>query len=313
MRRRVNDPTATTSGTESHLPTAARVRSFRVRLLEWGSEHRRDFPWRRTRDPWRVLVSEVMLQQTQADRVVGYYDAFLRRFPAPADCARAPSGDVVRIWSGLGYNRRALGLHRAAAQIVEEHGGKVPAGEADLRKLPGVGPYTARAVRSLAFEADAAVVDTNVVRVLARCVHGAGLSLSEAQQVADRLVPAGRSWEFNQTMFDLGALVCTASTPACDDCPLRRQCRWRRDGRHAPDPWRASPSVRSQPPFAGSNRQGRGRLLHALRAGSLGAELVAGACGWPEDRDRAARLAGALVDEGFAEWSPGPRPRLRLR
>ncbi len=150
MRRRVNDRTATTSGTESSHPSATRIRSFRLRLLEWGSAHRRDFPWRQTRDPWKVLVSEVMLQQTQADRVVGYYDAFLRRFPTPADCARAPSADVVRIWSGLGFNPRALGLHRAAGQIVGEsrrkgavrRGG--PAAAAGGRALHGSGGAVVR-------------------------------------------------------------------------------------------------------------------------------------------------------------------------
>ncbi len=169
-----------------------------------------------------------MLQQTQAERVVGYYRAFLHAFPSPSECARARPGDVVRLWSGLGYNRRALNLHRAAVVIRDEHGGAVPAGERALRALPGVGPYTARAVRSFAFGADVATVDTNVLRVLARGVAGVGVTMGEAQSMADRLLPAGRSWEFNQAMFDLGATVCTAARPSCGLCPLRRQCRWKR-------------------------------------------------------------------------------------
>jgi A/G-specific adenine glycosylase len=254
-----------------------------------------------------------MLQQTQADRVVGYYGDFLDRFPTPADCARAGTADVVRIWSGLGYNRRALNLYQAAVMIVAQHGGAVPADEAALLALPGVGVYTARAVRSLAFEADVAVVDTNVIRVLSRSLHGEGMTLAEAQALADRLVPAGRSWEFNQSMYDLGALICTGTAPACGRCPLRRQCAWKRRGLAEPDPWRASPSVRPQSRFAGSDRQGRGALLHALRLGPVGADEVAGACGWPDDPERARRISDALVVEGFAHWSGGARPVLALR
>jgi A/G-specific adenine glycosylase len=219
---------------------------------------------------------------------------------------------VIRLWSGLGYNRRALNLHRAAVAIVEEHGGTVPADERELRTLPGVGPYTARAVLSFAFEDDVAVVDTNVVRVLARCLAGVGLTVRDAQSLADRLLPAGRSWEFNQAMFDLGATVCTAARPACDRCPLRPQCRWRRDGLSDPDPWRASPSVRPQAPFTGSDRQGRGRLIHALRHGTVAQDVLASACGWPEDPVRAERITASLVAEGFARWDDGHPPRLQL-
>jgi A/G-specific adenine glycosylase len=282
------------------------------RLLTWADGHRRELPWRSTRDPWRILVSEVMLQQTQVDRVVGYYHAFLDRFPTPTDCARAGAAEVVRLWSGLGYNRRALNLHRAALVIAEQHGGRLPEDERALRALPGVGPYTARAVLSFAFEADVATVDTNVVRVLSRCVAGSGITLAEAQSLADRLLPAGRSWEFNQAMFDLGATVCTAR-PACDRCPMRRQCRWALRDHADPDPWRASPSVRPQAPFVGSDRQGRGRLVHALRQGAVSRSALAVACGWPDDPERAERITVSLVTEGFAEWTPGRHPRLQLR
>lgn len=281
--------------------------------MAWGTANRRQFPWRNTRDPWSVLVSEVMLQQTQAERVVAYYEAFIGAFPTPAECARVRPADVVRLWAGLGYNRRALNLHRAAAVIAHEHGGVVPGDERSLLALPGVGPSTVRAVLSFAFGADVSSVDTNVVRVLARCVQGQGMSLSQAQSLADRLLPDGSSWEFNQTMFDLGATVCTATRPACGRCPLRRQCRWRRAGLADPDPWRASPSVRPQSRFAGSDRQGRGRLLNVLRHGPIGADAVAIACGWPDDRDRAERIAGSLVSEGFAAWSGRRHPKLALR
>jgi A/G-specific adenine glycosylase len=289
------------------------VRRFRRRLLEWGEEHRRDLPWRQTRDPWRILVSEVMLQQTQAERVVPHYDRFLTAFPTPAVCASAGPAAVVRLWSGLGYNRRALNLHRAAASIVADHGGAVPHDDAALRALSGVGPYTARAVRTFAFGDDVAAVDTNGVRVLARGVAGVPLTLRRATALGDQLVPVGASWEFNQAMFDLGATVCTAAKPDCARCPLRRQCAWRRDGADGSDPWRLSPGARRQGTFAGSDRQGRGRLLDALRHGGVRRGGLAAACGWPADPARARRVTEALVDEGFARWSGGRDPVLRLR
>jgi A/G-specific adenine glycosylase len=289
------------------------VRRFRHRLLEWGEEHRRDLPWRRTRDPWLILVSEVMLQQTQVDRVVPHYERFAAAFPTAAACAAAGPAAVVRQWSGLGYNRRALNLHRAASAIVADHGGVVPHEDASLRALAGVGPYTARAVRTFAFADDVAAVDTNGVRVLARGVAGAPLTLRRAMALGDQLVPAGGSWEFNQAMFDLGATVCTAARPGCDRCPLRRQCAWRRQGMEGADPWRLSPTARPQSAFAGSDRQGRGRLVHALRHGGVRETGLAGACGWPEDPARAERVAAALVAEGFAQWSGGKDPVLRLR
>jgi A/G-specific adenine glycosylase len=282
-------------------------------VLEWGDRNRRDLPWRRTRDPWAILVSEVMLQQTQADRVVPHFGRFLSAFPSVAECASARPADVVRLWSGLGYNRRALQLHGAAAAVVAGHKGAVPRDDASLRALPGVGPYTARAVRSFAFGDDVAAVDTNAVRVLARCVEGSGLTMAAANRLGDRLVPTGASWEFNQSVFDLGATVCTGRRPDCARCPLRRQCRWLRAGCPDPDPWRSGPTARRQSTFAGSDRQGRGRLLDALRTDGVDGRGLAAACGWPDDPARASRVAAALVDEGFARWSGGRDPVLRLR
>jgi A/G-specific adenine glycosylase len=252
-----------------------------------------------------------MLQQTQADRAVPYYRDFLAAFPTPTACARAGAAAVVRAWSGLGYNRRALNLHRSATVMVAEYEGRVPTEARALRALPGVGPYTANAVRSFAYEADVATVDTNVVRVLARSMRGAGLTIPEAQVLADRLLPAGRSWDFNQSMFDLGATVCLPR-PRCGQCPLRRMCRWRQSGLDQPDPWRASPSVRPQSRFAGSDRQGRGRLIDALRAGPVEADHLSVACGWPDDGTRADRIAVDLVAEGFARWSARSPRRLQL-
>ena len=311
--RNVNGPTATTSGTERL--SADRRRRFRRQALAWGASHRRAFPWRATRDPWAILVSEVMLQQTQAERVVVPYSRFLAAFPNPATCARAGAAEVVRVWAGLGFNRRALHLHAAATSVTSRHAGAVPRDLRALMALPGVGSYTARAVLSFGHGIDAAVVDTNVLRVLSRCVHGTGLTTAEAQRTADELLPPAASWEFNQSMFDLGATVCTAQAPRCSVCPLSRQCRWRAGGgpEAGADPWRACGSVRAQPPFAGSDRQGRGRLLAQLRERAVRHDEIATACGWPRDAVRAERIARALVDEGFAEWLPGPGPLLRLR
>lgn len=251
-----------------------------------------------------------MLQQTQVDRVVPHYRRFVEIYPTPAACASSGSAEVVRRWSGLGYNRRALNLHRAATSIVATHDGLVPSGDAALRALPGIGAYTARAVRSFGFGEDVAAVDTNGVRVLARAVAGSRLTATAAFALGDRLVPRAGSWEFNQSMFDLGATVCTAR-PDCGPCPLRRQCAWRRKG--GGDPWRASAAARPQSPFSGSDRQGRGRLLESLRNGGIPTDGIAGACGWPGDVARAERIAAALVDEGFAEWRGKKKDLLRLR
>jgi A/G-specific adenine glycosylase len=186
----------------------------------------------------------------------------------------------------------------------------VPAEDADLRALPGVGVYTARAVRSFGFGEDVAAVDTNGVRVLARAVAGSRLTATAAFALGDRLVPQAASWEFNQSMFDLGATVCTAR-PDCAPCPLRRQCAWRRGG--GGDPWRASPAARPQSAFSGSDRQGRGRLLESLRSSDVPTGAVAAACGWPDDVVRAERVAAALVEEGFAQWRGTTKQLLGLR
>ena len=269
-------------------------------LLDWAPDGWRELPWRRTRDPWAVLVSELMLQQTQAARVVPKWEAFLARWPDPASCAADPAAEVVKAWSGLGYNRRALYLHRCAQVLVERHGGVMPEDLDELRSLPGVGPYTARAVLAFAFGRDVGVVDTNAARVLARAVRGRRLSAGEAQRLADELVPAGQSWCWNQAMLDLGATVCT-SRPRCGPCPLRELCAW---GGAGPDPAVGSAGVSGrQSRFDGSERQGRGRLLEALRSGPV--TDIATACGWPGDPDRAARVAAALVADGFAAAIPG--------
>jgi A/G-specific adenine glycosylase len=266
-------------------------------LLTWGRAHRRDLPWRRTRDPWAVLVSEVMLQQTQVARVRPAYVAFLERYPDAATLAAVPLGDVLQTWSGLGYPRRAASLHAAAGLVVREHGGRLSGDLDALRALPGVGAYTARAVLAFAFEHDVGVVDTNVARVLAR-THGRRLRPAEAQSLADGWVPPGRGWAWNQALLDVGALGCGKRQWACATCPLGSTCRWRGSGA---DPAEGSAGTsRRQARFDGSDRQGRGRLLAALHGGPVGRSRLAVTMGWPDDPARAARVAATLAADGLA-------------
>jgi A/G-specific adenine glycosylase len=274
--------------------------SWTVEVLAWGERTRRDLPWRRTRDPWRILVAEAMLQQTQVARVIPKYEAFLRRFPTPDACARAGVGDVIRAWEGLGYNRRAQQLHRAATAIVEDHDGTFPPDLRLLQTLPGVGPYTARAVLAFAFEQDVGVLDTNAARVLAR-VGGASLRPRDAQDAADAAVPAGRGWAWNQAILDLGSTVCVARSPRCAECPIVGSCAWAIAGRPDPDPAVGSAGVSGrQSRFDGSDRQGRGRLVTALRRGPVAMTDLAGVMGWPTEPERAERVAAGLVGEGLA-------------
>ena len=274
-----------------------------VDLVGWFGEHGRRLPWRDSRDPWEILVAETMLQQTQVARVVDRWHRFLGRFPDVASCAQAPAGAVIEEWVGLGYNRRAVNLHRTANLVLNEHGGVFPTGLAALLELPGIGAYTARAIRVFAFELDDAVLDTNVARILAR-TSGASLTRKEAQNLADELVPAGKGWAWNQAVLDVGAAHCTARQPRCEDCPFVATCRWHLTGCSAPDPATGSAGVSApQSRFSGSDRQGRGRLVAALRDGPIAAGDLAAVMGWPHDPDRAAKVAATVVDDGLAAIS----------
>lgn len=276
------------------------------KLLAWGERALRDMPWRRTRDPWAILVAELMLQQTQVSRVVDRYQQFLAQFPTPEACAAAPVAAVLRAWEGLGYNRRALHLHRAATLTLERHDGVLPDNLDDLLALPGVGPYTARAVLVFAHERHHGVVDTNAARFLARAVAGARLSAKQAQQLADAQVPEGESWAFNQAVLDLGATICTKRAPNCGVCPISSACAWHQEGCAGGDPAHGSAGTTTpQSRFDGSDRQGRGRLVQALRQGPIGADTVAAVAGWPDDATRAQRVADGLVAEGLAVYDAG--------
>jgi A/G-specific adenine glycosylase len=211
-------------------PDPQQVRRFRRRLLHWYARHGRDLPWRHTRDPYRILVSEVMLQQTQVERVLQYYPRFLRRYPSLEALAQSSEFEVREAWAGLGYYARARNLHRTAHRLATEHGGRVPADPVLMRRLPGIGRYTAGAVLSFAFGKDAAILDTNAARVLARVFavhrHGAKNALQRRLwRLAETVTPAGKADQFNQAIMDLGAMICRARSPQCAICPVRTCCR----------------------------------------------------------------------------------------
>lgn len=236
-------------------------------MLRWFTQHRRSLPWRRTRDPYAVLVSEVMLQQTQVDRVVPKFEAFLRRFPTVGHLARARQSSVVKLWSGLGYNSRAVRLRQAALVIVKKYGATFPEMFDDLHSLPGIGAYTARALQTFAFNKHVAAVDVNHGRVVRRVFFGLDAARqSDVEETAASLVPEGRAYQWNQALMDFGALVCK-SRPLCGICPVRRLCR-------------AYPTVLSLPraakkrePFLGSDRYFRGKIIEQLRQMQYGTEL----------------------------------------
>jgi A/G-specific adenine glycosylase len=265
-------------------------------LIEWGSGSLRDLPWRRTNDPWRVLVSEVMLQQTSVARVMPKYEAFLEAFPTPAALAQAPLGDALRLWSGLGYPRRCRNLQATAVVLHEQFDGRMPASLEELLALPGIGQYTARAVLAFAHRIDVAVVDVNVSRVLSR-LEGVPMKARALQEFADELIPEGLAWEWNQVMMDFGARHCTVRAPKCDTCPARRECRYKGVGE---DPAQLSAGVsKPQARFEGSDRQARGRAMRAVSSGAMKINDVVEAM--RVDEERALVLIASLVNEGLLQ------------
>lgn len=276
-------------------------------LAAWFAVSARDLPWRRPGfSAWGTLVSEFMLQQTQVDRVVPRLEAWLDRWPTPRHLAAAPAAEAIRAWDRLGYPRRALALHAAATAIADRHDGIVPDDVEALLALPGVGPYTARAVAVFAYGRRHPVVDTNVRRVLARAVDGQATAGSPSTRrdlaAMEAFLPAdvAESVEVNKATMELGAIVCVARAPRCEQCPIASGCAWRLAGYPASD----APAPRRQARFEGSDRQVRGLLLRELRASEVPLPASALVDVWPDAAQRERALAGLLRDglvQGDAE------------
>jgi A/G-specific adenine glycosylase len=256
-------------------------------VLAWYRRGGRDLAWRRTRDPYAILVSEVMLQQTQVARVVPAYRRFLTRFPTLRSLARASLGDVLRLWSGLGYNRRARDLHR----VARAHKGRLPRDVAGLDALPGVGPYTAAAVACFAYGEATAFAETNIRRVLGRALIGRTATSAEARELDERLMSRRTPAPWHHALMDIGATFCVALRPRCQACPLARACVFRASGMHA------EPPARRQGPFATSDRRVRGRIVGLLTTSAEG--MTVAALRRAVGDSRVARLVSALADEGL--------------
>jgi A/G-specific adenine glycosylase len=214
------------------IPPPPARRRFRQRLLTWYRRHGRDLPWRKTDDPYHILVSEIMLQQTQVDRVLPKYAEWLAKYPTMEALAVAPAAEVTATWYPLGYNIRPKRLQSIAREAVEKYGGELPSDEETLLSFKGIGAYTAGAIRSFAFRERAAILDTNVARVLYRVFVGSGDPKSHAMKrhlwnVSEALVPARHTYDFNQALMDFGATVCVARNPKCLVCPMAKSCAWR--------------------------------------------------------------------------------------
>jgi A/G-specific adenine glycosylase len=243
-------------------------------VLRWYRHAGRVLPWRGTGDAYRILLSEIMLQQTQVARVLERYPRFLRQFPTLRALSRAERRDVIIAWRGMGYNNRAVRLHRLARIVIEEHDGKLPASEEELLALPGIGKYTARAILSSVHRQPAAVVDVNVRRFYSRvffCMDAESALCTEtaAWRIADRLIPVRRSYDWNQALMDIGSTVCTARRPRCGICPVAGECR-SRGGMNVPIP----ATVRREPGLFGvPNRIYRGRIVELLRSSTPNSAL----------------------------------------
>jgi A/G-specific adenine glycosylase len=268
-------------------------------ILSWFDRTARDLPWRRNASPWAVMVSEFMLQQTPVSRVLPVYEAWLDRWPTPAALADESPGEAVRAWGRLGYPRRALRLHAAATAIVERHDGEVPDSLDALLALPGVGAYTAGAISSFAFGRREVVLDTNVRRVFARAIGGeqfppATVTTAE-RDLATAVLPVRDAHRWAAATMELGALVCTARAPRCDECPVADLCRWRAADYPAYD----GPARRGQA-WHGTDRQCRGRLMAVLRDAPGPVPKTALDLVWPDAPQRERALDG-LVADGLVE------------
>lgn len=304
--------------TTSPTPDPAALRA----LVGWFAANGRDLPWRASgTSAWGVLLSEVMSQQTPVARVAPIWREWMGRWPTPEDFADASRAEVLRAWGRLGYPRRALRLHECAAAIVERHGGEVPADVAELEDLPGIGTYTARAVACFHFGANVPVVDTNVRRVHRRLVEGAFLPgparAADLRKVAallpadgedgedgERELPAGP--EISVALMELGALVCTASSPDCDICPVRPWCAWVAAGCPEPSAEELAGAKKRVQKFAGTDRQVRGKIMAVLRAAEHPVDKAEIDAVWPDAAQRS-RCLFSLIEDGLAEQDASGR------
>ncbi|MHB1051422.1 MAG: HhH-GPD family protein [Bacteroidota bacterium] len=274
-------------------------------VLQWYRLYRRPLPWRSTRNPYRILLSEIMLQQTQADRVTKFYSRWLKKFPSFRSLARAPVSDVLREWSGLGYNSRALRFHRLASIVVTDYASQLPSDTALLQSLPGIGRYTSHAVACFAFGQPVPVVDVNIRRILTRITRtvrdpGAMLSEHDAWMSADRILPRDSVYDWNQALMDLGAMICTARQPLCRQCPLKTYC----PSAEAPAFLRIPKRVKKKEPSRRGipRRLYRGKILKMLHDRRYTLEYIASRL-WKThtstDRDWLAGVLTVLCREGL--------------
>ena len=287
-------------------PAAALVTRFQAAAVEWYAVHGRDLAFRRTSEPWAVLVSEVMAQQTQAGRAAEAWTGFMDRFPTPGALAATPVADVIRAWRGLGYNRRAVALRAAAVRIVEQHDGRVPDSLEALEALPGIGPYTARAVLAIAFARPVAALDTNMRRVLDRALGPLPTAPASRQSLADSLVPGGRSAEWTHALMDIGAALCRKREPRCSDCPLLEHCSWQ--GSMRPDVSTGKPAPR----FESTSRWLRGRIIDRLREAPPAAWLTFDGPVGTHALDAVVRALDGLQRDGLLERSNEDPRQARL-
>jgi A/G-specific adenine glycosylase len=292
----------------------------RAAILAWYAQHGRPLAFRRTRGPFSVLVSESMAQQTQAARAAEYWERFMARFPTVEALAAATPADVLREWQGLGYDRRALALWRTARIVVEQMDGRIPSAVTELEKLPGIGPYTARAVAAIAFGIPVGAVDVNVRRVLGRITGAdpAALSAPAMQRLADESVPPDRAADWTHAVMDIGAMLCRPRKPSCEACPARPWCRYastaagrsKREG-VSPTPRAGRPPAT---PFPSTNRWLRGRILDRLRAAPDGEWVPLDSSIGVHDLGRVIAAANAMAADGVVELGPGdPEAGIRAR
>jgi A/G-specific adenine glycosylase len=310
------------------LPLPDNVAQVHAQLLQWYEAEQRNLPWRTTSDPYAILVSEIMLQQTQVDRVLPKYHQFLAAFPTLADLANAPTAEVISVWVPLGYNTRAVRLQSIARQVIAEHDGRIPDTIDELLKLKGIGRYTAGAIACFAYHKQVATVDTNIRRVLHRIFLGLEVGARQTEQpindaqmllLAEQVLPEGEAYNWNQALMDLGATICTSNSPECTRCPLQNTClAYGEMSQYSLFPSGAvfrqlkkvaekKSSYQSQP-FTSTNRYFRGRIIDLLRTLSAGQRIPLAELGprikteySPDDAAWLQKIVAGLARDGLLD------------